>query len=97
MYWWNQPGMGYDGGGWYWGMAMHGIMWFLFLILIVIALVALVRYLWRAGTHSHPHPHAASGHGSGSQALAILEERYARGEIDREEYLRKKQDLSPST
>lgn len=30
---------------------------------------------------------------AGSPALAMLSERYARGEIDREEYLRRRQDL----
>jgi putative membrane protein len=32
-------------------------------------------------------------HGSPADARAILEQRYARGEIQREEYLQKKQDL----
>ncbi len=40
------------------------------------------------GSRSKPEPMAGR-----SDALAILEERYAHGEIEREEYLRKRDDL----
>ena len=40
------------------------------------------------GSRSKPEPMAGR-----SDALAILEERYAHGEIEREEYLRKRKDL----
>ena len=33
------------------------------------------------------------GHQRGSTSLEVLEERYARGEINREEYLQKKRDI----
>jgi len=39
------------------------------------------------------HPWGWSGSSSRSEALAILEGRYARGEIQRDEYLQKKHDL----
>lgn len=37
--------------------------------------------------------HAGAGTGTESTALRILEERYARGEIDREEYFQRRDDL----
>ena len=88
---WGHPGMwAYDGGGWTWAMGVHGIVWLIFLVLLVVGAVMLIRYLWRAGHAPHyPHHHAWGA----ESALAILETRYARGEIEREEYLQKKQDL----
>lgn len=60
-----------------------GIGWIgmgLFWILLVLAAAALVRYL--GGGKSPP-----------KTPLEILQERYARGEIDREEYEQKRSDL----
>lgn len=86
------PGMmGYDGWGWGVGMALHGVVWLVFVAALAVAAVALVRYLWRLGGPASSG--AAPGAGRGS-ALAILEERYARGEIERDEFLKKKQDLT---
>jgi len=76
------PGM--MGGGWW--MAVHGLIWLAFLIVVIVAAVAVVRYLWRVGGSS------GTGGPAGS-ALRILEERYARGEIDREEFLQRRRDL----
>ncbi len=70
-------------GGSHW--ELHVISWLPVLALIVVALVALVWYL-RQGT-------PGAGRRGASSALATLEERYARGEIDREEFLQKKKDL----
>jgi putative membrane protein len=63
---------------------LHGIFWFVLLVLVGVALVALVRYLWRGGG-------AAETPGSVSSARRILDERYAKGEIDRAEYLQRRQ------
>jgi putative membrane protein len=68
------------------GMVIFGAAFLFFWILVFAALVALVRFLWRGGD-------AVGRSGPRGDALAILEERYARGEIDREEFLRRKQDL----
>jgi putative membrane protein len=63
------------------------------LALIVVGIILLVRGLNR---HDHVHSGPPQGHppGPGStSALQVLEERYARGEIQREEFLQRKQDL----
>jgi putative membrane protein len=72
--------MGWMGGwfGWLWLLLSFG-----FFLLLAGALIALIRYFW---TRSGPE----TGRGS---ALDILKERYARGEIGREEYQRMRQEL----
>ena len=62
----------------------HGLVT---LVLIIVIVVLIVRH------QSHPLPQTAGVVPSRSEALAILEARYARGEIQREEYLQKKADL----
>lgn len=90
---WGQPrepgGWGMGPGPMGWGMmAWFGpIMMIIFWAAIIIAVVLAIRWLLRAGTH------AASGAHKDS-ALDILKERYARGEIDREEFEQKRRDLS---
>jgi len=83
-------GMMGDGSGWGsmgWMMIFGGALWLLLLVLAVVAIVWVVRSAWAgAGPGAAPrNEHRA--------ALEILHERYARGEIEREEYLRKKADL----
>ncbi|MBT5048166.1 MAG: SHOCT domain-containing protein [Rhodospirillaceae bacterium] len=70
---------GWAGDGWPWAMGLHGIWFLLFLGIIVFALVALTRD-WRRD----------SGELSARERLA---ERYASGDIERDEYLMKKQDM----
>jgi putative membrane protein len=69
-----------DWGGWGWGMGFGGIFMILFWVLIALGIVALVKWLFSAG-------------GSGKSALDILKERYAKGEIDREQYEQMRRDL----
>lgn len=76
------PGMMSGWGGWGWGL--HGILSLVLVGLAAVALVALVRYLWQGGR----------GTGAdASSARRLLDERYARGEIDRTEYLQRRQDI----
>ena len=80
-----------------WGGAGEAVM-IVFLLavlaLIVVGIVLLVRGVSR---HDYSQPSPPPGHPTGPagrSSLQILEERYARGEIDREEFLQRKQDLS---
>ncbi len=79
---WGHPMM----WGWGWGMGMM-LMMLVFWGLIIGGLVVLVRWLTGQG--------GAGGGGAGraDRALEILRERYARGEIDREEFESRKRDL----
>jgi putative membrane protein len=65
----------------------------LFLALIITAIVLTVRYA--IGWGGHPMGPGMMGHGMErrSSGLDVLEERYARGEINRDEYLEKKRDI----
>lgn len=75
-------GVGWDHmGPWGWGMSIFGA---LFMLLVVGLIVWLVVYLARSD----------QGRGTATKgALDLLDERYARGEIDREEYLERRADL----
>ena len=72
--WWYGPGV----GGW--GMALMGIGMVLFWALIIFGLIAVVRYLQAAGGRA-PEVRATPEE--------LLAERFARGEIDEQEYRRR--------
>jgi putative membrane protein len=71
-----------DHYGWGYGL-VSGLFSLLLIALIILAIVALVRYLG----------HQTEGFGKGgrrqTRAEEILAERFARGEIDEEEYRRR--------
>ena len=71
------------GGGW--GMGFGGPFAILFWILVIVSVVVLVKWLVDQSSASKDK----------SPPLEILRERYARGEINREEYEQKKKDLMP--
>ena len=73
-------GIGYGGFGFF---IMFGL--FLLLVLVIIGVYFIV--------HHFTNSNAKEGTRSGDKALEILHERYARGEIDEEEYNRKKAEL----
>jgi putative membrane protein len=77
--WWNGPHM----FGWGWGF---GLMPLLFWVVLIVLIVGLVR----ASTRRTATGDTGAGRPKG---LDILEERYAKGEIQRDEYLEKKRDL----
>lgn len=60
--------------------------------IVVLALV-IAAVVWFARTMTQPG-HQLPATGRHSPGLDALEERYARGEIKREEYLEKKRDIS---
>jgi putative membrane protein len=65
-----------------WGFGMM-IMMILFWGLIIVAVVVGIRWLVGQGKESRP-----------DSALEILRQRYARGEIDKDEFEAKKRDLA---
>lgn len=85
------PGWGghmmYGWGGWLGGPFMI-IIW----ILLIVAGVALIKWLFAASKKDQapPFPPPAQGH---DRSLAILRERYAKGEISSQEFQAMKTDL----
>lgn len=77
---WGHPMM----WGWGWGMGMM-LMMLVFWGLVIAGLVVLVRWITGQG--------GAGGAARPDRALEILRERYARGEINREEFEARKRDL----
>lgn len=71
-------------GGW---MPFQGILFLMLLVLAIIGIVLVARSIFRSGTRK-------AGEEQASSSLAILEQRYAKGELEREEYLQKKADLT---
>lgn len=66
-------------GGWH-GMFLGPLFMMLFFVVLVVAVVVVIR--WLGGLPSH-HAHHMPG---GKAPLDVLKERYARGEIDKEEF-----------
>ena len=66
------------GGGWS-GMFLGPLMMFVVLAAVIVALVLLIRWIGGIG-------HQAALPSSVRPALRILEERFARGEIDKDEF-----------
>lgn len=72
--------MGWFGGfGWGFGWLFMLLFWGL----VILGIVALVRWLAQSGAGKTPE----------KTALDLLKERYARGEIGREEFEQKRTDL----
>ncbi len=70
----------HDGFGWW---PLGGLMWLLVVGLAVFGAVVIVRRMMGQ----------EDGSAASSGALRLLDERYTRGEIDREEYLRRRSDI----
>lgn len=74
--------------GWSWGpMLLGGLMMILFWAAVITLVVLLVRWLAGLGTTREQRPYKSS-------AVEILEERFARGEIGREEFEERRRVLS---
>ena len=73
-------------GGWGWGHLIFGPLTMILVIAVVVGVVVLV-VRWLGGSAGVP----ASGRGR--TALDILEERYAKGEIDTKEFGERKKTL----
>ena len=70
----------YWNGGWGGWMIVHAMFWVVLLALLVVVTLAIARGRRRGSRES-------------ATALDLLNERYARGEIDRDEYLQRKKDI----
>lgn len=84
---WHYDGMWNDGhmlgwGMWGWGMMLFGIVWMTFLIGVPLYLV------YRLTNRAQPDRQ------SDDPALEVLREQYARGEIDDDEFERRRSRLS---
>ena len=95
--WYGGPG----GYGYGWGGHMMGGGFGMLLMLLLAVLVdALVLGAMRSHSacgrwhrHGCPYLRGQGGGGAGSAARDILDQRYARGEIDADEYKRRRADL----
>lgn len=76
-----------DGFGMTGGFGFGWIFMMLWWVLILVGIAALVK--WMVASSG-----AGSRTGSDSKALDILKERYARGEIDEQEFQKRKRDLT---
>ena len=89
-------------GGYGGGSIVGGLLMMVFWVAVVAGIVLLIVWLVRQasggyghGPHAHGHGPHAHGHGTaGESAIDILNNRYARGEIDKAEYAQKKKDLT---
>ena len=70
------------GGGWW---PLHGLVPLLLLAVLVVAVVLSIRAFWHVGGRDE--------RGGRSSALGALDARYAKGEIERDDYLQRKKDL----
>ncbi len=77
------------GGGWY-GVFLGPLMMLLFLGIAVAVIVLIVRWLGGARHDAHVLP---PGVAPGKTPVDILEERFARGEIDQQEFEERKRVL----
>ena len=72
-------------GFWGWGMGLGFVFMLLFWGFIILGIAALIRWLI---SQSSP-----SRNSRDKSPMEIVQERYARGEIDREEYEQKRRDF----
>ena len=76
--WGDMGGWGYGGGWGLLGFLHMGLWW----ILLILGIIVLAKWLF------------AGDREGGGRALEVLKERYARGEIGKDEYEQKKRDLA---
>ena len=79
--------MGWGGYGGYGGGFFGAVPMLLWWALIIAGIVVLARWISSGGSGWHRGS-------SADQALSVLRERYARGEIDKDEFDKRKADLA---
>lgn len=75
--------------GWGWGFHPFGAI---FSILVILFFIAVILRMFGIGRYGRMH--YRYGYGRGGTALDILEERFARGEIDKNEFEEKRKLLT---
>lgn len=73
--------------GYYGDFGMHNVFGGVFELIMWIAIITLIIWIVKNTIHSKNEP-------KNNNALNILKERYAKGEIEKEEFESKKKDLS---
>jgi putative membrane protein len=96
---WNMGNYGYGHGGWMpYGMMAGGgmgLVMILFWVIVVVALVSLISGIWNNQGPQRRVDDATCAPATGEpDALEILKRRYARGDIDQNEYERMKRELA---
>lgn len=93
-------GYPYGYGGYYGGMmGGTGGVWMLFLIpiglivLIIIGYVIWRGFAWESGYYGGGHYRHYNSYGDRENAMEILRQRYARGEISKEQFEQMKKDI----
>ena len=88
-------GPGYYGPGMMAGMmGGFGLFWGMLWLLVLVGIVGGILFLIRgAFTCRHRQGCGSIGSDNGNAVLKLLDDRYARGEIERDEYLEKRKDL----
>jgi putative membrane protein len=76
-----------DGYGMAGGFGFGGIFMILWWVLIIVGIVVLVKWMITSSAENVRS-------GGDSKALDILKQRYARGEIDEQEFQKRKHDLT---
>ena len=89
-----------NGFGFNAGVGLFAFVWFLvsiaFLVLLVLLVVLAIRWLLRSLSSSSaagPSSPGATGTATDDSALAVLRERFARGEIDADEFEQRRRTL----
>jgi putative membrane protein len=81
-------------GGPDWGLGISRlIVMILFLLIVGAVAYFVIRHFDHAQTHHHGHVNAAGGTSSDSAAANILKMRFAKGEIDEDEFTRRMNTL----
>lgn len=77
-------------GGWGWsGWFLMTMIMVVFLALLIVGILALVHYLTNTRRGHQPGPSSGEAAWGSRRAEDLLAERFARGEIDEDEYKRR--------